>query len=487
MKVIFIYVILMFTVLFSQTVTWKTQIPFESESDGPVGIDVDSNGDIFIACFTNGPNISVWTADTLIHSPYTKIIKLDPDGNIIENRNYGVLFKNAVQGIGLTETGYKLIGNSRSAVYHDVLGYYCMSSVWIINNSEGEIIDTLTYNCDDQFEYNAGLTTSQNHQPILKLTHSDTYPGGGSTCYLFDMDEKCLYQPDSIIFPDSLDYIPTVYEHINDFDLTENDVITCGDFFGNMFEGYAYLMKTNDFNTLWEVYEKIEEFGYASVIFCKVAADLDGDIFVNLWIDQNGNNDQEENEYFVRKYTSAGAELFTSNVFSNYFEWLYNIGENQFIAKEYGSNTVLKFTDTGTGVNIDWEYVLDNAHIIRSLGNSFITAGIEGTNIVIQKIDTTTGIELNRILPESSLLYQNYPNPFNPLTEIEYFLENSGFVKMSVYNSQGQFVKDIANSKMEKGVHKVNFNAEDLNSGVYYYQLSVDGVEQGAKKMLYLR
>ena len=492
MRNLIIYIILLFTVLFSQTVTWETQIPFESESDGPVGIDVDSIGNIYIACFSNGPNESIWTADTLIHSPETKVITLDSGGNIIENRNYGVLFNNEVQGIGLTDTDYKLIGTSESAYYHDVVGYYYMRSVWIINNSEGEMIDTLTYNCDNKFEYTISLTkSSQNHEPISIISHNDTYAGGGSTNYLFDMEGKCLYQPDSIAYPDSLIYKNKAYrnfayEYICDFDLTGNDVITCGAFQDNLFEGYAYLMKTNDFNTLWEIYEKVEQFGYGSVIFYKVAADTDNDIIVNVWIDQNGNNNQDENEYFIKKYSSDGTVVFTSSSFIDKFEWLYNIGENQFIAKEYGNDTVFKFTDTGTGINIDWEYVLDNAHIIRPLQNSFITAGIEDTNIIVRKIDATTGIDFSNILPVNTSLFQNYPNPFNPTTNISFYLSKNDKVELKLYNVAGQLVKNIIEKELKAGNHSVLLEANDLNNGVYYYTLKTED-KKISRKMLLLK
>ncbi|MBN2789715.1 MAG: T9SS type A sorting domain-containing protein [Candidatus Delongbacteria bacterium] len=99
----------------------------------------------------------------------------------------------------------------------------------------------------------------------------------------------------------------------------------------------------------------------------------------------------------------------------------------------------------------------------------------------------STSIENGELRIENYTLQQNYPNPFNPSTEIEYSLKNSGLVKVSVFNSQGQFVKNLVSRKMEKGNHKINFNAEDLNSGVYYYQMMVDGVKHGARKMLYLR
>ena len=86
-------------------------------------------------------------------------------------------------------------------------------------------------------------------------------------------------------------------------------------------------------------------------------------------------------------------------------------------------------------------------------------------------------------------LEQNYPNPFNPTTRIDYSLPQSAQVKLIVFNILGQKVRTLVNSKMNAGKHHVVWNGRDdagrvLPSGVYYYQLDLDGTRITRKMVL---
>ncbi|MBN2790852.1 MAG: T9SS type A sorting domain-containing protein [Candidatus Delongbacteria bacterium] len=81
-------------------------------------------------------------------------------------------------------------------------------------------------------------------------------------------------------------------------------------------------------------------------------------------------------------------------------------------------------------------------------------------------------------------LYQNYPNPFNPATDISFSLNKSGPVKLSVYNHTGQLVSDLVDGTLSEGMHKINFNALDLNSGIYFYTLETSENSISRKMML---
>lgn len=68
-------------------------------------------------------------------------------------------------------------------------------------------------------------------------------------------------------------------------------------------------------------------------------------------------------------------------------------------------------------------------------------------------------------------LSQNYPNPFNPTTRIEYYLPVASQISIKVYNTLGREVATIAEGFAEAGRHDVIFNAGDLASGIYIYEL----------------
>lgn len=69
-------------------------------------------------------------------------------------------------------------------------------------------------------------------------------------------------------------------------------------------------------------------------------------------------------------------------------------------------------------------------------------------------------------------LMQNFPNPFNPTTTIEYSIPSYSLVTLTVFNSLGQAVRVLENSIQAPGVYKSTFDASELPSGNYYYQLT---------------
>lgn len=74
-------------------------------------------------------------------------------------------------------------------------------------------------------------------------------------------------------------------------------------------------------------------------------------------------------------------------------------------------------------------------------------------------------------LPDQIELKQNYPNPFNPATQIEFSLPSSGMVTLSVFDVLGKEVARLADGYFTAGAHTVTFQASNLPSGTYIYQL----------------
>jgi hypothetical protein len=87
-------------------------------------------------------------------------------------------------------------------------------------------------------------------------------------------------------------------------------------------------------------------------------------------------------------------------------------------------------------------------------------------------------------LPVNFTLEQNYPNPFNPSTVISFNLPVASDVQLTVYDLLGRRVATLVNEKMQAGTQMVQFNASNLASGIYMYELKAGSVRLTQKMTL---
>lgn len=78
------------------------------------------------------------------------------------------------------------------------------------------------------------------------------------------------------------------------------------------------------------------------------------------------------------------------------------------------------------------------------------------------------------------------PNPFNATTQISYFLPEAGAVQLDVFNIAGQRVETLVQGWQTAGEHKLNWDAENFISGVYFLRLST-GSENVIRKVTLLK
>jgi len=103
-----------------------------------------------------------------------------------------------------------------------------------------------------------------------------------------------------------------------------------------------------------------------------------------------------------------------------------------------------------------------------------------------------TGVNKREEIPKSFQLNQNYPNPFNPSTTILFTIPNvkttrrAVFATLKVYDTLGCEVTTLVNEEKLPGDYKVEFNANGMPSGIYFYQLSA-GNFISTKKMIVLK
>lgn len=96
---------------------------------------------------------------------------------------------------------------------------------------------------------------------------------------------------------------------------------------------------------------------------------------------------------------------------------------------------------------------------------------------------TATDTEISE-LPNTFRLEQNFPNPFNPSTTIQYSLPKASNVQIDVFDMMGRNVATLIDQRQNAGTHSVNFNAEQLSSGVYFYRLQAENFTQIQKMVL---
>ena len=164
-----------------------------------------------------------------------------------------------------------------------------------------------------------------------------------------------------------------------------------------------------------------------------------------------------------------------------YIKVKYNTPETQYSlpAETFITDYADPVIETGkcwissTGNNNTWLAIGDNTDYkydlcVKAYGVSTNTAIVGGDDII----------------PEQILLYQNQPNPFNPVTTIRYSLSTSQYVVLKVYDILGNEVATLVNEYKIPGNYAVNFDATDLTSGIYLYQMKAGKNIQTRKLMV---
>jgi hypothetical protein len=103
----------------------------------------------------------------------------------------------------------------------------------------------------------------------------------------------------------------------------------------------------------------------------------------------------------------------------------------------------------------------------------WINAG-GATNIHQVKNDIVTGF----------YLFQNYPNPFNPKTVISYRFPVAGNVTLKVYDILGNEVAILVDDFKPAGSYEISWNAGNVPSGIYFYQLKTEAFAETRKMIL---
>ncbi len=100
------------------------------------------------------------------------------------------------------------------------------------------------------------------------------------------------------------------------------------------------------------------------------------------------------------------------------------------------------------------------------------------------KYGSVTSVEKTTSTSKFFNLNQNYPNPFNPSTMISYSIPENSFVSLNVFNSLGQVVSTLVSEHQPAGSYNIDFNSENLSSGIYFYRIQTNDFTKTIKMVL---
>jgi endo-1,4-beta-xylanase len=127
---------------------------------------------------------------------------------------------------------------------------------------------------------------------------------------------------------------------------------------------------------------------------------------------------------------------------------------------------------------------IESAQLINSDGTE--RPALEWLRDYLDTVDVTVGVNDISEAPNEFRLYNNYPNPFNPTTNIRYSIAKTSKVTLKVYDILGNKVQTLVNEVKSPGQYTVTFNAQNLASGIYFYQLDA-GNFIATKKLVLLK
>jgi hypothetical protein len=202
-------------------------------------------------------------------------------------------------------------------------------------------------------------------------------------------------------------------------------------------------------------------------------------------------------EYLTTLVDSGGAEVVTK------LKGTSTVNQNTDIDEGYTIEMKIDLTKLGYSTSLDDHLIFMGAMLsdgdsfddqtanygtrtwwFRESGGGPATAwAVLDPNKLVDVKDQTQSF-----IPNSLELYGNFPNPFNPSTKISYAIPQSGNVDIVVFNNLGQEVSRLNFAEQSAGRHEVSFNASNLSTGVYFYQVKLNnGFESQVGKMILIK
>ncbi|MEA1972109.1 MAG: FlgD immunoglobulin-like domain containing protein [Candidatus Cloacimonadota bacterium] len=466
----------------------EAQFEISTTNSTPVGINI--------------PFIITYNYDSIIQTYSNNIMFGNPLIIFEDNFDTDPIYVNWThQNVSLGEDNYAG-GDGYEAVLSDENGDFCylLSDSFTIMDARKLIIKFKGINFDGSLTYGivgfGGDTSSvlfsssdimQNPQDfIVDFTFQEPYSGPFQIYfYIYSSSE---YESSQIFAIDDVEIL-TISGESNvvsgDFSFDENP----GEF-------SEIILDINGLSV------PIDENGHYSVILPNgdytVAANLEGYYMESVDFEVYGDDVNLDFELeYLEKPINLTYELEENSVYLNWeYEGELNRKLNKNRQPEIDHFTIYMVIDgfgTYTIVNEDLDYsrnlYIDGNYLF------YVTADYDETESFMSntvsfdfEVDNQNDIEI----PKVFALNQNYPNPFNPSTSIGFDLPKDRFISINIYNLKGQFVRQLGSNQFSAGHHSVSWDGKNnddnpVGSGVYFYEIVVDGISKDIKKCIMMK
>ena len=243
---------------------------------------------------------------------------------------------------------------------------------------------------------------------------------------------------------------------------------------------YAYMNRTFDGGLIWDTIGTIHEFVYNMTMSSADTIWTGGFGFSRSF---DGGKNWDYNS-LVENFP-GDTTIWFPIIFVNMLK-LNNKNGYAVISRLRTGNQYIPLLYSTQNGGLNWDFVDVPGNftptVISVMNNYFFIGGFDGL-IITNKLPTKVE---NFSSAYNFELCQNYPNPFNPITTISYQIAKSGFVSVKVYDVLGKEVSTLVNEIKNPGEYSVNFNANNLPSGIYFYLLTM-GNAVDTKKMILLK
>ncbi|MFN3871700.1 MAG: T9SS type A sorting domain-containing protein [Ignavibacterium sp.] len=198
-------------------------------------------------------------------------------------------------------------------------------------------------------------------------------------------------------------------------------------------------------------YQKIAEYSIQGFGFGK-----------DISIDKNSNNIffiSYTNDIVKYDLTTGNTSVVLSSVYPNNFYYGYVF---DYTTKKHFVLDAKNFVVEGTLSILDSLYNLLTTH----------QTGIAPRRIEFKYNENPSNVD-DKLIASNFSLQQNYPNPFNPSTRISWQSPVGSRQTLKVYDVLGNEIRTLVDEHKEAGKYEVEFNANDIPSGIYIYKLTI--------------